>query len=304
VAALGLGCALASTPAAVGIDLLETVDPNTHPVVSRTAYGVLAVGLAVDAGAALLLRRRVPFEPPWRAALAVWLVLMVLAFADASLARIAPFRFGLLSVALYATPAMLYAAALNARQFPTLTVCVAVASAVPLAAAYPLAAVQRHVAATQWTIAQGVDSRLLQVITVPTLDQERYQYNPADRRLTAAFDQSEGFMLPPIAVAEETVTLGTDPCAPVDVAEGDGTTTNTPVSCTPTDAAVWQLDLEGSNDAAYAVIRDGVTIALTGLADMAPQLRSALLRAHPATDADLFTRIDPGPFTVTDWILL
>lgn len=302
--ALGLGCALASTPAAVGIVLLEAADPNTRPVGSGTAYGVLAMGLAVDAGAALVLRRQVPHGPPWRAALAVWLVLTVLAFGDASLVRIAPLRFGLLSVALYIAPALLYAAALRARRVSTMAMCTAVATTIPLALAHPLATVEQHVAAAQWIAIQGVDAGLLQVIDLPGLTQEHCQYDPATRRLTAAFDMSEGFLPPPIAVAQETVTPGTDPCAPVDVAEGDGTTTNAPLSCTSTDSAVWQVDLGDSGETAFALVRGGVTVALTGPADMAPQLLSALLGAHRATDADLFTRIDPGPFTLTDWILL
>lgn len=172
------------------------------------------------------------------------------------------------------------------------------------AVAHPIAVVQQHVAATQWMHAQGITSRkMVQKVDLPGLAQEPYQYDRASGQLTAVFHQDEGWLLPPIALAAETVTPGDQPCAPVLVAAGDAQDQQTPQGCEPSADGVWQLDL-GNSTAGLVRETDGMTLAVTGPQQMAPVLRRALLAARPADDAQLFTRIEPDPFTVTDWLLL
>jgi hypothetical protein len=301
--ALGAACALAAVPAATGLTLLERSEGGASARCATVGWGVLGAGAVLDTLAALLLRRRVPLRPPWRAVLALWTALAILAFTDATLAHIAPFRLGLLSVALYTAPALLVAAALRASRPGVTAVLLAAAGVLPVMAR-PIAGLQQHVAAAQWMRAQGIASRQeMQKVDLSGFVQEPYRYDPASGQLTAVFHQDEGWLLPPIALAAETVTPGDKPCAPVLVASSDGQDQQTPQACEPSPDGVWHLHL-GGGTVGFSRETGAVTVAVTGSQEMAPALYRALLAARPADDAQLFTRIEPGPFTVTDWLLL
>ncbi|HEV2346990.1 MAG TPA: hypothetical protein VGS97_23010 [Actinocrinis sp.] len=301
---LGAACALAAVPAATGLALLERSYDGTSARSADVGWGVLGVGAVLGTVAALLLRRRMPLRPTWRAVLALWIALAVLALTDAALARIAPFRVGLLSLVLYLLPALLAATALHARRPAVMAALLMAAGVLPVAVAHPIALVQQHVGATQWMRAQGITSRqIIQRVDLSGLVQEPYQYDRSSGILTAIFHQDEGWLLPPVALAAETVTPGNEPCAPVLVAEGDAQDQQTPQNCEPSPDGVWDLDLGGGN-AGVAREFGAVTVAMTGSEEMVPELDRALLAAQPADDAQMFIRIEPGPFTVTDWLVL
>lgn len=304
ISTLAAACAVGAAPGEVGLTVLEHARTG-HPVVSASVgWGALGVGAAVAAMVAVLLRNRVSLRPWWRAVPAMWISMALLAVTTVLLARLAPFRLGLLSVLLYAAPPLPGGAALHARRPTAMVVLLAAAGVMPVAVAHPIAVLQQHVAATQWMHAQGVTSRqMAQDIDLPDLVQEPYQYDRASGQLTAVFQQDEGWLLPPIAIAAETVTPGDQPCAPVLVASGDAQDQQTPQDCQTSDDGLWQLDL-GNSTAGFARETNGVTLSVAGPQEMAPVLRRALLAAQPADDAQLFARIEPGPFTVTDWLLL
>jgi hypothetical protein len=302
---LGAACAVAALPCAAGLSLLEhAYGPASHAP-ATIGWRVLVGGLALSGIASLLLHRRVPLRPPWRAALAFWAATATLAFTDAALTHTAPFRFGLLSLLLYLLPALLIAAALNARRPQTAAVLVAAATVLPTAAAYPIGTLQRHIAAAQWMHAQGIapGRTVLQVLELPGLQQEPYRYDPSTGQLTAIFDVSQGWLLGPIETAAETVITGDHPCAAVLVVTGDAYGPSTPDTCQVIGDGTWKLGFD-QGQTGFAQTDDAVTVTVTGPPGMASQLAAALRTAHPATDADLFTRIPPAPLTLTDGLLL
>lgn len=304
ISALAVACVVGAASGVVGLRVLEHARTGHARISAGVGWVALGVGAALTAMVAVLLRNRVSLRPWWRAVPATWITMALLAVATVVMAHLAPFRLGLLSVLLYAAPPLLCGAALHARRPTAMAVLLATAGAVPVAAAHPIALLQQHVAATQWMKAQGITSRdLMQGIDLPGLVQEPYQYDRAGGQLTAVFQQDEGWLLPPIAIAAETVTPGDQPCAPVLIASGDAQDQRTPQDCQPSEDGLWKLDL-GNSTTGFARETNGVTLALTGPQEMTPVLRQALLAARPADDAQLFTRIEPGPFTVTDWLLL
>lgn len=298
VVALGLGAACAATPAgALGTALLFAAPPGPVGIALFTAVSVLVAGAGIRAMAALL-RRRARTAYPARVALAT---VCVQALAAVALDRAAPFRCGLLSLALYSVPALIAAAAALARSHAALAAWAA--AAVGLALSVPcLGAAQRHWYAEQWLTAHHIpSSALVQVVDVPGLSQEPYIYDQASGQVTAFFDWYPDWMLPAIAEDAETVTPGAaDPCGPLTFAEGDGTATKTP-GCTQIDAGLWQRS-DAQGNAGYVAYRDGVTLALTGSEHDHSELLTAISRAHSATDADLWQRSAP-PDSLIGWLL-
>ena len=304
ISTLAAACAVGAAPGEVGLTVLEHARTGHTDISAAVGWGALGVGAAVAAMAAVLRRNRVSLRPWWRAVLVTWITMALLAVTTVLLARLAPFRLGLLSVLLYAALPLLGGAALHARRPTVMAALLAAAGVMPVAAAHPIAVLQQHVAASQWMHAQGITSReIVQDIDLLDLVQEPYQYDRASGQLTAVFQQDEGWLLPPIAIAAETVTPGDQPCASVLIASGDAQDQRTPQDCQPSDDGLWQLDL-GNSTAGFARETNGVTLSVVGPQEMEPVLRRALLAAQPADDAQLFTRIEPGPFTITDWLLL
>src|SRR5262249_47179685 len=97
------------------------------------------------------------------------------------------------------------------------------------------------------------------------------------------------------------VTEGDNPCAAVTIAQGDATNQGTPLDCQSLGNGLWRLSLP-SEQTGYARVIGHVTIAVTGVS--ATDAQRALLAAHQANDADLWTRIDPGPVSPLDLLLL
>lgn len=136
------------------------------------------------------------------------------------LARLLPFRWGVLSCLVYCLPALCVAWAAIVRT-RTAVPAAAVAVVLVYALTVPVRGLQQHVVAEQWLRSAAVPSRTLaQVVTLPGMTQEHYAWDGT--RLTALFEVPAG---PGDAwMGAETVTLGsTDPCGPLLQAEGDAT---------------------------------------------------------------------------------
>lgn len=265
------------------------------------AVPVLAVGLRV-------MRRAWPRRP--KAALAA--VFAVDAAAMFGLAQLLPFRWGVLSCLMYATPALLVSAAVLLRSRRAMATAV-IGFAVLLALAVPVRTLQQHIAAREWARTTGVPSRTVaQVVDFPGMYQDRYVWD--GKTLTAMFNFPIG--LSDAWLAAETVRPGyADPCGPLLTAEGDASGTATP-PCVREAPGLWY---RGSADDAvgYVLQRSGMTLTVTGgvwyrtnrsaTADAAADraaLRHIVLGARTATDHDLWTRSRPAHTTLLSALLL
>ncbi len=293
--------AVGALPGAVGFNLLldtRTRDVGGHGTAgwSTLAFGTLSAGAA-----GIALRGHLPGRSPLRAGGVITVAVLALALGDALLLHLAPFRFGLLSLALYPAPTAALVAGLRPRRTPPLLVGAAVALVLPAAAGLPIGLLQRHVAADQWIHAQAIPDRaLLQVVDFPSLRRQPYLFDPGSGQLTMMFG-IPGALTDTIWTAAETVTEGENPCGPVTIARGDGTEQGAPLDCEPLGDGLWRLALP-SDETGYARVIGHVTIAVTGVS--ATDAQRALLAAHQADDEDLWTRIDPGPVSLLDLLLL
>lgn len=287
-------------PGAVGFNLLldaHTRDQGGH---SMAGWYTLAFG-TLSAAAGCALRGHLPGRSPLRATGVVTAAVLALALGDALLLHLAPFRFGLLSLVLYPAPTVALIAGLRPRRTTALLTGAALALVLPAATGSSIGLVQRHVAADQWVQAQAIPDRtMLQVIDLPSLRQQPYLFDPSTGQLTMLFG-IPGALTDTIWTAAETVTEGENPCGPVTIAQGDATNQETPLGCEPLGNGLWRLALP-SDQTGYARIAGRMTVAVTGVSDTDAQ--SALLAAHQADDEDLWTRIDPGPVSLLDLLLL
>jgi hypothetical protein len=292
VALLGFGAAAVSAPgAALAVALLSAAPPSA---VDLALFAVLSAAVVVGGLRALykVLRRCPRIAIPARAAVAT---VCVQALAVVALNRAAPFRCGLLSIALYSAPALLAASAMVQRSRAALAVCAAAAAGLGLSAPL-LGAAQRHWYADQWLAAHHIPSNLVvEVIDVPGLRQLPYTYDPDARQLTAEYDGSLDGVDGWFAVA--TVTVGApDPCGPLTTADGDGLGSETP-GCTQIDDDLWQRG-DSAGVEGYVLRRDGVTVTLAGPPE---GLAEAIGAARPATDADVWQRTTPA--SPVGWLL-
>ena len=111
----------------------------------------------------------------------------------------------------------------------------------------------------------------------------------------------------------ESVTAGyRNPCAPLLEGEGDGSGM-TDETCSQDGPGLWLRCTPSSTVCdGYVLHRDGVTITVSeGGGPSAPAtpglratLRREILAAHPATDAELWSREGTVRMTATGWLLL
>ena len=293
--------AVGALPGAVGFNLL--LDTHTRDVGGHSTAGLYTLALGVlSAGAAgFALRGHLPNRSPLRAVGVITAAVLILALGNALLLHVAPFRFGLLSLALYPVPTVALIAGLRRRRTTPLLTGVVVALVLPAAVGLPIGLMQRHVATDQWVHAQAIPDRaLLQVVDFPSLRRQPYLFDPGSGQLTMLFG-IPGALTDTIWTAAETVAEGENPCGPVTTAQDDATNQGTPLDCEPLGNGLWRLALP-SEQTGYARVTGHVTIAVTGVS--ATDAQRALLAAHQANDADLWTRIDPGPVSPLDLLLL
>lgn len=221
------------------------------------------------------------------------------------LERLAPIRPGMLSVLLFGAPAVLAYGGARARTWWRHAACAAATAGV-LALAVPVQSLQQAVIGWEWTHAAGVPSRAwLQVIDVPGMPQESYQWDTRSRTLTAYFD----IWIDPLyqwADTETVTSARSTPPAALTWAYGDGADQR-PARCTRPAPDLWQCVPadHGDRDAVGFVRRSaGVMIILTGSADDRAALLRAIRAAHPASDAELRSRTALGPRSLAGWLLL
>lgn len=307
---LGLTGAVVSVVPVFGVELW--LDDSDVPFGTLGAAAVVLAGLLVAVPLMLLAFRGV--RRSWHQDMRPLLgrVLLADTVVMLLLARLLPFRWGVLSCLVYCLPALCvgWASIVRTR---TAVLTAVVGLALVYAAGAPLRGLQEHVVARQWMRAEAIPSRALaQVVTLPGMTQKPYTWD--GRRLTALFEVPAG----PMAawMGAEVVTLGsTDPCGPLLEAEGDTTGSATP-PCVEDGPGLW---FRGTpRDAVgYVLQRDGVTIALTGgvwaqgdesdaayAARRRAALREVILAARTATDADLWSRVGSTPPTLMARLLL
>lgn len=239
---------------------------------------------------AVLRRQRWGVPVPLAGAVVVsWVVLDLLA----------PFRFGLFSVALYAAPVVVAVVAVRmAHEISmaydrrrTLGKALAILT-VLLVLAVPFGCLQRAVAPVAWMAESGIRSRAyLQVITVPGMTQEPYVREGDE--VTAYFDE-------PLGPAEfwgaiERVGSGNaDPCATLYYPDGDSQDALS-ARCVEIGPGLWKLTTKGGSSVGFVRRADGVTITLTGSVRDKAALGHAIMAAHRAGDAELWSRIGAAP---------
>ena len=217
---------------------------------------------------------------------------------------LAPFRFGLLSVALYAAPVAVAVVALRRtrkismthERRRTLGKALAILAGL-LVLAVPFGYLQRAVAPVAWMAESGIPSRVyLQVITVPGMTQESYVQE--GDQVTAYFDEPvdpSDFLSADSWSAIERVGGGNaDPCATLYYPDGDAQD-GLPAKCAQIGSGLWMLTTKNGSWAGFVRRADGVTITLTGFARDKAALRHAIMAAHRADDAELWPRIGPAP---------
>ncbi|WP_159011618.1 hypothetical protein [Streptomyces sp. NRRL F-5123] len=237
-------------------------------------------------------------------------VLLANTAATLLLALLLPFRWGALSCLLYCLPALCVGRGVLLRSRAAVLGALCGLLAV-YALAWPVREMQQHVAAREWLKANGIPSRALaQVVVLPGTAQDPYRWD--GKRLTAMFTVPVGGSA--AWVGAETVTPGrADPCGPLLTGEGDAVGEVTP-PCAADGPGLWFRGTE-QEPVGYVLQRDGVTVALTGgmtpagSAGRAAALHRAALRreitaAHPATDAELWSRGRSGPSTAAARLLL
>jgi hypothetical protein len=304
---LAAAVGVAATPAACAVVWAVPALNGGHQADGLlTGVGVVLTVIAV--AALVVVVKVVARHRGVRVPGAVAVVLVaVQAAAMVLLDRLAPFRPGLLSVLLYGAPAVLLAGGVLAMTRPARVACAALAAGV-FALAVPVRVLQQAVMAWEWTHAAGVPSRAwLQVINVPGMPQEPYQWDARSRALTAYFDM----WIDPLYQWADVETVTSDRSAPpatLTWADGDSTGPH-PVRCARQEPGLWQCapadGTAGDTPGVGFVLRSaGVTITLTG----SPYDRADLLRsiraAHPASDAELQSRTGLTPRSLAGWLLL
>lgn len=216
------------------------------------------------------------------------------------LGRLAPFGFGLPSLALYAAPVIVAILAARAtRKIPVardrlrvLGKALAILAGL-LMLAVPFGYFQRAVAPVAWMTESGIPSRAyLQVITIPGMTQEPYEWDARPGRLIAYFDAPFGPGDPGEwwAAIETVSSLSANPCATLDYPDGDAQEPEA-ATCAKAGPGLWTLTTHDGAYAGFVRRADGVTITLTGFAYDRAALHRAIMAAHRAGDAELWPRI-------------
>ncbi|GAA1239732.1 hypothetical protein GCM10009665_33110 [Kitasatospora nipponensis] len=277
--------------------------------------GVTAAGVCVGLVAWLAWGRR----PRWGVLIGA-VVAGVL--VEVALWQVAPFRFGVLSVLLFAGATLAVTGAVAGRA-PGRRAVAAVALVGLCVVAVPIGSVQREVGVEQWVAQKGVPSRAVaRVVTVPGMVRLASVWDGT--RLVTPFGIGNGpggIDVGPDVV--ETVTPGfVDPCGPLLYGTGYRTIGATP-PCVQEGPGLWFRGSEG-NAPGYVLQRDGVTITLTGggngyvpdgesgwLNPDVPQavggrdgVRRVIEAARPATDGELQPSGVTWPGSLEEWLLL
>ncbi|MGV9246482.1 hypothetical protein [Streptomyces sp. NPDC003710] len=310
VLGLGLAGAVASVLPVIGVNTwLGVSEDGILLLVSRA---VVVVGLLVAVPVMLLVLHEVRRSWPRYAKTVLACVLLADMGVMLLLTVVLPFRWGLLSCLMYCLPALFVACATILRSRASVQAAVAGLLLVYVLA-IPVRELQQHVAAKEWLRATGIPSRAMaQVVTLPGMTQEPYTWD--GKTLTAMFDLPMG---PSQAwMGAERVTSGyVDPCGPLLEGAGDASETESP-PCAQDRPGLW---FRGTSDdvVGYVLQRDGVTISLTGgvwpragesdveyAAKRRAALRQVILAAHPATDAELWSREGSTKPTLVGLLLL
>jgi hypothetical protein len=304
VVVFGAGLLVAAAPAAAVLTwVISAVSGAGSANWLVTVIGVVFAAVAVVVPAVVISRRarHAGIRVPGRA-VTLTIVVAVQAAAMAGLDRLAPFRFGLLSVLLYGAPAVLLVVSVLARTRRALAVCAVLAAAV-FALAVPVRLLQQAMCAWEWTHAAGVPSRAwLQVINIPGRHQEMYDWDARSQVLGGFWAAETG---PGDSwAAVEAVTSGRTAMFTALAWAVDGDADPGDTRCTRLGADLWQCEYTGISPADVAFVRwtDGVMIVLTGW-DSAPVLLRSIRAAHPATDAELQTRSGLTPRSPLGWLL-
>lgn len=277
-----------------GLLLLGTVDP----VRLAAAAVVLAAALGMAFPLMQIARRPVLNRWPRHPQLVLAGVLLADTAGMLLLETIMPFRAGLLSMLCYCLPALAVAPAVAVRSGAAARAAVAALVAVCLLAV-PVRLLQQHVAAQEWLQRTRIPRSLAQVVSLPGMTQEAYYRD--GRSLVAVFDLSSGTGL---GGGAETVTPGyADPCGPVLADQGDAEGYESD-PCTPAGPGLWQRGSAG-----YVLQRDGVTITVTAVSfgdtsESSSVMRRAILDAHQASNAELWSREGQLPANPIDLLLL
>lgn len=293
------------------------------PGVAGVCIEVVAAGMGLCVGAAMTLLSALPMArygpsvagagagdaPPTassrrrrtRSLLQAVAVLVLEAAALWTLSALLPFRGGLVSCLYYYLPAVLLVCLLALRSVATLC-AVGALTAVAASLVVPVRDLQAHLAAQQWLRGSGVSTRAqAQIVVLPGMPQEPYAvYQGA---VIANFDTYvDGSAM---WTAVETVAVGkSDPCGPMLVADGDADGTDS-MSCRQVAPGLW-LRRNPEGDFGYVLQRDGVTTTVTGgsVHTTVASLRREILAAHPASDAELWSREGPTSASPLGLILL
>lgn len=247
------------------------------------------------AAQAVLRRQRWAITVPLAGAVVVsWVVLDWLA----------PFRFGLLSVALYAAPAAVAVVAvrrtrkisMTRERRRTLGKALAILAGL-FVLAVPFGYLQRAVAPVAWMAESGIPSRAyLQVITVPGMTQESYVREGDE--VTAYFDEpvdpSDSLSGDFWSAIERVSSGNEDPCATLYYPDGDAQDALA-AKCAEIGPGLWMLTTKDGSRVGFVRRADGVTITLTGWVGDKAALRHAIMAAHRAGDAELWPRIGAAP---------
>jgi hypothetical protein len=296
----GLAVAIAATPAAWAV-VAAVAGLSTSQFNVRGWVGIVvpAVLLCVVVGILTGLIGAVRTAARKRGVTAPGAVATVLVLVQAAvmvlLDHLVPFRLGLVSVLLHYAPAVLMAHGAMAGIRRVYIAC-AVTAAVVIALAVGL--LQQAAGGWEWTHMGGVPSRTwLQVISLPRMTQEPYQWDARSRTLTADFNQSDG-----IYGDGALRMVIPDQSAPPTIWTSEQGHPNT--SCrTWKRPGSWECVDPGVSGVAGYVLRSGpVMIILSGFAWEG--LPDAILAAHPASNAELWSRSGLMPRTVIGWLLL
>jgi len=253
--ALALTVLIAAVPVAGAIADLEPVVNGSRQADGLLIGVLVALTVLVVAGLALVVRqvaRRRGVRTPGAVA-------AVLVIAQAAtmvlLGVVAPFRPGLVSSLLYAAPAVLLArAALGGGRRSYAWWAAAVAGVV--AVAVPAGLLQRALGVWEWTQPGGVPSRAWpQVIDLPGMPQEPYQWDERSGVLTAYFDA----WIDPSYQWGAIETVISDRSAPPAIltwADGDGAD-QLAATCTRQRPGLWQCTTQNDQGAVGFVRQSG-----------------------------------------------
>ena len=217
---------------------------------------------------------------------------------------LAPFRFGLLSAALFAAPVAVGISAVRRTRDISMThdrrrtlgEALAILAGL-LVLAVPFGYLQRAVAPVAWMAESGIPSRAyLQIITIPGMAQEPYVRD--GDQVTAYFDEplnpSDFWSGTEWSAIERVGGGNADPCATLYYPDGDSQDALA-ARCAKIGPGLWMLTTGDGSSVGFCRRADGVTITLTGFAGDKAALRHAIMTAHSASDAELWPRIGAEP---------